>query len=98
MEEYGKIVYLDADCLVVGSADQLFATCRDVAFAAAPALYPPDTFDGGVLVMLLEYGIAVVRADGADLVLDRGTSLSAPHADCVAPGAPPRAASSCIAA
>ena len=35
LEEYGKIVYLDADCLVVGSADQLFATCRDVAFAAA---------------------------------------------------------------
>ena len=51
LEEYGKIVYLDADCLVVGSADQLFATCRDVAFAAAPALYPPDTFDGGVLVL-----------------------------------------------
>ena len=51
LEEYGKIVYLDADCLVVGSADPLFATCRDVAFAAAPALYPPDTFDGGVLVL-----------------------------------------------
>ena len=51
LEDYGKVVYLDADCLVVGSADQLFATCRDVAFAAAPALYPPDTFDGGVLVL-----------------------------------------------
>jgi hypothetical protein len=34
-----------------------------------PGLLCP--FDGGVLVMLLEYGIAVVRADGADLVLDR---------------------------
>ena len=51
LEDYGKVVYLDADCLVVGSADPLFATCRDVAFAAAPALYPPDTFDGGVLVL-----------------------------------------------
>ena len=51
LEDYGKIVYLDADCLVVKPADALFESCRDVAFAAAPALYPPDTFDSGMMVL-----------------------------------------------
>ncbi|KAJ0394735.1 hypothetical protein P43SY_003765 [Pythium insidiosum] len=46
LEEYEKVVYIDADCLVL---ENLFD--RETQFAAAPDVFPPDRFNAGVLVV-----------------------------------------------
>jgi glycogenin glucosyltransferase len=38
--EFEKVVYLDADCLVVSNLDHMFD--MDTSFAAAPDVFPPD--------------------------------------------------------
>lgn len=43
-----KVVYLDADVLVVKNIDELFDR---PGFAAAPDLMPPDSFNSGVMVI-----------------------------------------------
>ncbi len=48
MTEYDKIVYLDSDILVTGSLEDLLDR---PSFAAAPCTTPPDTLNGGVLVL-----------------------------------------------
>ena len=69
LDAYAKVVYFDADCLVQTNVDELFDRCRDVGFAAAPALWPPDAFDAGVLVLAPSRAVAAglqrVAADGA---------------------------------
>jgi alpha-N-acetylglucosamine transferase len=45
---YRRLVYLDADTLVVGSIDELLERPR---FAAAPCMWLPDYFNAGVLVI-----------------------------------------------
>ncbi|KAG5178156.1 Glycosyltransferase, family GT8 [Tribonema minus] len=47
--QYTKIFYIDADCLVVGAVEDVFK--RDVDFAAAPDVFPPDKFNAGVLLV-----------------------------------------------
>jgi len=47
--QFDRIVYVDADAVVVDNIDELFAL--DVAFAAAPDVFPPDKFNAGVLVI-----------------------------------------------
>ena len=47
--EYQKIVYLDADAVVLQNIDHLFDL--DVPFAAAPDIGWPDIFNSGVLVL-----------------------------------------------
>lgn len=54
MTEYDKIVYMDTDVLVTGSIEELLDRPR---FAAAPCTTPPDTLNGGVIV--LEPDVAV---------------------------------------
>lgn len=49
LTEYSKIVYIDADAIVVASVDELFGL--DVDFAAAPDTFPPDKFNAGVMVI-----------------------------------------------
>ena len=41
--------YIDADCLVQASPEDVFP--RDVTFAAAPDIFPPDRFNAGVLLI-----------------------------------------------
>ncbi|EKX51383.1 hypothetical protein GUITHDRAFT_65972, partial [Guillardia theta CCMP2712] len=49
LTEFSKLVYVDADCLVMESIDDLFS--RETRFAAAPDTFPPDRFNAGVLVV-----------------------------------------------
>ncbi|KAH8059780.1 glycosyl transferase [Aureococcus anophagefferens] len=49
LTEYTKLVYVDADAVVLENVDELFAL--DVAFAAAPDIFPPDKFNSGVMVL-----------------------------------------------
>jgi glycogenin glucosyltransferase len=51
--EFTRIVYIDADCIVLGNIDELFdLTPRDEEiFAASPDVFPPDKFNAGVMVI-----------------------------------------------
>jgi glycogenin glucosyltransferase len=52
MEAYQRVVYLDADMLVMRSIDELFdVDLGDARFAAAPDVFPPDRFNAGLLVV-----------------------------------------------
>ena len=46
--EFRRLIYLDADTLVLGRLDEALARPR---FAAAPCLWPPDRFNAGLLVL-----------------------------------------------
>ncbi|CAM9780632.1 unnamed protein product [Discosporangium mesarthrocarpum] len=50
LTEYSRVVYIDADALVLENVDDLFD--RSVEFAAAPDVFPPDKFNAGVLVLV----------------------------------------------
>jgi glycogenin glucosyltransferase len=50
--QYERVVYLDADTLVLDSIDDLFE--REIgdapgSFAAAPDVFPPDRFNAGMI-------------------------------------------------
>lgn len=52
--QFDRIVYLDADTLVVDCIDELFQLNikgEPGSFAAAPDVFPPDKFNAGVLVV-----------------------------------------------
>ncbi len=49
LTQYERVVYIDADCLVLTDVQELFAL--DVDFAAAPDVFPPDRFNAGVLLI-----------------------------------------------
>ena len=81
LTEYEKIVYVDADVLLLANIDELFEKLPDVGFnvsrpfAASPEMFPPDTFNSGVLVIrpqervyrwLLEQSLHVSSYDGSD--------------------------------
>ncbi len=42
--EFEKVVYIDADALVLQNVDELFSR---PGFAAAPDVFPPDKFNAG---------------------------------------------------
>ena len=48
--EYSKVIYIDADCIVLESVDHLFEI--STTFAAAPDVFPPDKFNAGVMVIV----------------------------------------------
>mmetsp|Transcript_1858 Transcript_1858/g.5613 ORF Transcript_1858/g.5613 Transcript_1858/m.5613 type:complete len:307 (-) Transcript_1858:23-943(-) len=52
-DEYDKVVFLDADVLVLKNIDELFDVdiSTGYPFAAAPEIMPPDRFNTGVLVV-----------------------------------------------
>ena len=45
LTQFKKVVYLDADVLVLENVDELFSI--DCTFAAAPDIFPPDKFNAG---------------------------------------------------
>lgn len=47
-EDFEKLVYVDADCLVLESADELFQRPTP---AFCPDVFPPDRFNAGVIVL-----------------------------------------------
>jgi glycogenin glucosyltransferase len=49
LTDFEKILYIDADCLVVDKIEDIFD--RNVDFAAAPDVFPPDNFNAGVLLI-----------------------------------------------
>lgn len=49
LTQYEKVVYIDADCIVMDNVDELFSLQSD--FAACPDIFPPDKFNAGVLVI-----------------------------------------------
>lgn len=49
LTRFQKVVYLDADTLVVANIDELFTL--PCSFAAAPDIFPPDRFNAGVMVI-----------------------------------------------
>ena len=64
LEEYSRLVYIDADAIVMGNLDDLkFENVTNApAFAAAPCMWTPDTFSSGVL------SIAPSRAVFSDMM------------------------------
>lgn len=51
LTDFDSIVYVDADCMVLSSLDDIFERCKTVDFAAAPDVFPPDKFNAGVLYL-----------------------------------------------
>jgi len=50
--DYARVLYLDADMLVMDSIDHLFSKdLGDLKLAAAPDVYPPDKFNAGLLLI-----------------------------------------------
>jgi len=73
LTQYRKLVYLDADTLVMENIDELFTITG--SFAAAPDIFPPDKFNAAVMVIepsettfqAMMAGIGVLPShDGAD--------------------------------
>ena len=53
LTRYSRLLYIDADCLVLQNLDHLFRTPHSPTFpfAAAPDISPPDRFNAGVLLL-----------------------------------------------
>ncbi|XXQ30064.1 Glycosyl transferase [Plasmodiophora brassicae] len=71
----GRVLYIDADCVVLKNPEHLFDRLDRVDLAAAPDLFPPDNFNAGVLLIrpcsatfdrLLRNAPAVKSYDGGD--------------------------------
>jgi len=65
--EYSKVVYLDADIVVLQNLDHLFDL--DVSFAAAPDIGWPDAFNTGFMVLspsMSEYWALLALAQSGD--------------------------------
>jgi len=62
---YDKILYIDADALVLRNLDFHYSRLDAVDFAAAPDVFPPDKFNAGVMMLrpsLKTYGDLVRMA------------------------------------
>ena len=51
MTRFRKVVYIDADALVIENVDALFDRPGAPCPAAAPDVFPPDKFNAGVMVV-----------------------------------------------
>ena len=51
LAEYSRVLYLDADTLVLSNVDHLFDLPDSITFAAAPELGFPDCFNAGVMLI-----------------------------------------------
>lgn len=70
LTEFDKIVYLDADLLLLSNIDELFDklpleghtdSLEDRPFAAASEVFPPDTFNSGERTRTRPRGTALCR-------------------------------------
>jgi alpha-N-acetylglucosamine transferase len=51
LEEYEKVVYIDADILVIDKIDDMFDHPGSPVLSAAPGMFPPTEFNAGVMVL-----------------------------------------------
>ncbi|KAF9881211.1 glycogenin [Colletotrichum karsti] len=51
LTQFTRLLYLDADTLVMSPLDHLFALPPDIPFAAAPEIGFPDCFNSGVMLL-----------------------------------------------
>lgn len=51
LTQFDKLVYIDADCLVMENIESLFDRETDFGLCAAPDVFPPDKFNAGVMVV-----------------------------------------------
>ena len=49
--EFSKLVFIDADCVVLSAVDDLFSRPGAPVPSAAPDVFPPDRFNAGVMVL-----------------------------------------------
>ena len=71
LTRFRKVVYIDADALVLENIEDLFA--RPGPVAAAPDVFPPDKFNAGVMVVTPSAGLfADMRARIGDLLSHDG--------------------------
>ena len=49
--QYERVIFMDADMLVVGPIDDALWGFSNASFAAAPESFPPDTFNAGFMVL-----------------------------------------------
>ena len=72
--EFSKLVFIDADCVVLSSVDELFSRPGAPVPSAAPDVFPPDKFNAGVMVLCPSLDVfarmmaAAGRGDGGELV------------------------------
>jgi glycogenin glucosyltransferase len=75
LTQFTKVVYIDADMLVVDCVDELFDRPGAPRPAACPDVFPPDRFNAGMMViepnaatfaMLLEKSQVLMSYDGGD--------------------------------
>lgn len=57
LTSFSKVVYIDCDCLVSDSIDELFERPGAPCPSAAPDIFPPDRFNAGVLVVEPSQGV-----------------------------------------
>jgi glycogenin glucosyltransferase len=50
VDYFKRFFTFDADCLIKASPEDIFE--RNVDFAAAPDIFPPDKFNAGVLLIV----------------------------------------------
>ena len=88
LTEYRQVFYIDADCLIVGSLDHVFAEFEKSDFAASPDVFPPDHFNAGVLLIrpsmsvfqhLLHLSSQLSSYDGGDTGFLNGVFQQAWH-------------------
>jgi glycogenin glucosyltransferase len=51
LTDYERIIYLDADVLVLKNLDHLFDREFENYISAAPDMFPPDKFQSGVMIV-----------------------------------------------
>jgi glycogenin glucosyltransferase len=51
LDQYERVIFLDADTLVLQNIDHLFDLPKDITFAASPELGFPDCFNSGFMVL-----------------------------------------------
>ena len=60
LTDYEKVFYIDADCLIKASPEDVFE--REVDFAAAPDVFPPDRFNAGVMLIVMLFVLSSFRS------------------------------------
>ena len=49
--EFHRVIFMDSDTIVLHNIDDAFYTYSNASMAAAPEIFPPDTFNAGFMVL-----------------------------------------------
>ena len=75
LHDFDRVVFIDADILLVGPIDETLYEFSNASFVAAPEVFPPDNFNSGFIVLnpsksqfkrILEANKRVGSAEGGD--------------------------------